>query len=60
MSHVCVGHEYTNKLDMWSVLYTTWVLLGGVEKKRKMAKFLQGNAELESKSRKALRQGGEQ
>ena len=22
MSHVCVGHEYTNKLDMWSVLYT--------------------------------------
>ena len=46
MSHVCVGHEYTNKLDMWSVLYTTWVLLGGVEKKRKMAKFLQGNAEL--------------
>lgn len=34
MSCVCVGHEYTNKLDMWSVLYTAWVLLGGVEKKK--------------------------
>lgn len=43
MCHVCVGHEYTNKLE-WSIVYTAWVLLGGIEKKRKMAKLFKGNA----------------